>query len=282
MDINQYYLNNNGNFVRTNQYGQYFQYYDYKNQPSPIPPPKFAPIHHTHQPQYFPTIIETIHYYDNRNYNMLVNNNQYMQPTLVYPAPQTQSPSGIPYVYHQPHHNYRNSYQQSQDIPLENLQLVSVSINYKQNPSKSSNESNDDTRFSSAQSSSSYSTYSSSSSNSSSIQDIINKKNVKPKEDEKEEESLITQSIQRHNIQQLNENFKKILCKPYNYYFNDSVFSHIHVKSGDSGNKNVEDNEDITLNNDNTIDNSDSMSQSSSDTSFSRYAPTDDDEMDSY
>ena len=76
------------------------------------------------------------------------------------------------------------------------------------------------------------------------------------------------------------------MSKQYNYYLNDSVFSHIHVKPGDISNKNAEDNEDTT-NNDNTIDendnddnDSDSMSQSSSDTSFSRYAPTDDDEID--
>ena len=305
MDINQYYLNNS-NYLRKNQYGQYVQYYNYYDPSQPAAmihhqlPPSPSPQQQQQQTNYLPSIIETIHYYDNRNTNY--NNKHFISPpptTVLYPiqSPLTSVPHGYGYHHHRQHQQQQQHPQQSNlrnssnfksmydmNSYVDSQQPYSININYKQNGMKLLNDSDEeDINFFTQSSSSSYSTYSSSSS-SSTAQGHTNA-NAGNKEDEKEEDSLIAQSIQCHDIEKLNENFKKLISKPYNYYFNDSVFNHVHEKSGDSNNdedsnsKNNDDN-DITLNNntilDHDVDGNDSLSESSSDTNFSRYAPADD------
>ena len=264
MDINQYYLNN-GNFVRASHYYQYGQYDQYNNnlsynqaqfqfQPQP-------------QQQYMPGYGEHVQYFDNRNYTMYVNNNNnafsgynnsnLLPPPLAIPLPQ-QSYGYVTTFHNPPNLRTSNNYKSMQD--------VNVFIDHPRyqisNPSPLISE-NVETIDYSAQSSSSTKSYStsSSSSSSSSTQD-------------EDKESLIEFSIKNHNLKQLNDNFIKMLSKPYNYYLNDSVFNHIHVKSSNSYSFFNFDDNDVTLNE----QNEDTQSDSSSDTSFSRYAPTDDDD----
>jgi hypothetical protein len=83
---------------------------------------------------------------------------------------------------------------------------------------------------------------------------------------ENENENIFLISMKRHNIHQLNENFKKIL-KPYNYYINDSIFKL------DTNNARSKTNFSL-INDDLDYDSDSSLNY------FRKYAPTDEDDTD--
>jgi hypothetical protein len=201
--------------------------------------------------QLLPSIYENS-YYNNRNYNHMISVNK---NNIVIPA--THNGYNIKYQPQKP----QKPQQQQNLISLRNstkfksMQNINVYIDHHNqyyNTPKPIIDSDEDLTYSPLSPSSTKS-YSSSSSST---------------QENDDDDSFISLSIKRHNLHQLNENFKKLLSKPYNYYLNDSVFKCIRVKTSSYLNN---DENDVTLND----VNDDSISDTSSEY-FSRYAPTDD------
>ena len=97
-----------------------------------------------------------------------------------------------------------------------------------------------------------------------------------------EEDSIVKISNKLHHLNQLNENFKKFLCKPFSYYLNDSIFKCVKVKTNDNffynGNFNYGKlSKNMSFyNDDNDITISDDVQSDAGSDYFIRYAPTDD------